>query len=1443
MKAKFNLVSIGSLILFLTVPLACFKEADAPLEEISRGKTDCSFVFTSISEIVDTTAVADTAAVADTTKVGLAADNTLFWTAGDKMAAYAYKADALYQKDVATLSAGEGTGTGTFVPETYTSNTDWYDDSDATTGYTFYAWYPASEAATPDDSKVITVTNVSSTQEEARGIAPYLVCWATTNTTKATLASGTAPSFAFTPKSALLKLAIQNNTAQTTNITRIIITATGGNIAGDASLVLADGTLSAGDSNVITCILASPIRIAPNSTLAVPVYVSVLPCAATNLAIVCAEDEGVYGSVNIAMSSIDSGKVYSKTAVLSSFQSQRFVIANPGDQSAKSDVLEANNLYYGTANCVLVPKTNASFDVNIQLFKTNDGYSRSASSASPFTSAVTSAKIIWTESGLSTDANFRIAAGDLSKITLSKTSGTTGNALLGIYDADGSILWSYHIWVPNDASVNTPGGSHSGRYTEAFNLALGQLETPNEPYMYYQWGRKDPLGRANEIASSTGLKGTSGDGPSTSKFISALATGHSGNNLAYARQNPMVYITQNDDKLYDWYPTTSGTVRTDGNKPACQNDNLWKDTTVGTIYDPCPEGYHVPGNNSLWHDAEGKTYSSETKSWTILNFQYVLGGLRHRVDSGVNGVAGRGGFWSSEAVGGSYPSSRNLDCNDAVVYPTGNYGRANGVGVRCVKGGGDSFESNSFAVANPTDQSARSAVLEDNNLYYGTANCVLVDKDDASINVNIQLFKTNDGYSRSDESAGPFTSAVTSAKIIWVEGSLSNDPAFKITAGDLSKITLSKTSGTTGNALLGIYDADGRVLWSYHIWVPNDASEVEPEQGLNASDQQYSITLKLALGQIANAQDTYMFYQWGRKDPLGRAASPVTLASNTLITCSGDGPTVDKEINATATGHSGNNLAYARQNPTVFITRAGEESYDWYPTQDVNDASHRNDNLWGASATIYDPCPYGYHVPDNNKLWEVNNGTKYEVGATVSGVDFTHYDTDKYFNILGLDYVRGGGRYSGGTSVDDVAGNGYYWSFGVDGGRHGRRLRFDSSMVDPMSNSGRASAFGVRCVKGGPISSYESKVIENSTDQTAKSAVLEGNNLYYGTANCVLVDKEDTSIDVNIQLFKTSDGYSRSAASASPFTSAVTFAKIIWAESGLSTDANFKITSADLSNITISKTAGSTGNALLGIYDSDGRILWSYHIWAPADASEVTPAQGANASGQQYSKALKLALGQIANAQDTYMYYQWGRKDPLGRAASPVTLASNTLIACSGDGPTVDKKINATATGHSGNNLAYARQNPTVFITRAGNESFDWYPTRDVNDASHRNDNLWGASATIYDPCPYGYHVPDNNKLWKVNDGTGYSVGDTVSGVDFTQYDTDKYVNILGLDYVRGGFRDRDDARVIGVADRGYCWSFGVNGRYSRGLRFNSSSVSSYDDSRVYGFGVRCVKN
>ena len=1036
MKTKYLIPAM--LLLMLA---GCYKE-QTPVEEGSVPRKG-TFNFSS--------------STGEVTKVLLNSDNTLFWAAGDQIAVYDYKGETLVQSDVAALSGGEGTGVGTFTPTNHTSNTDWFVGGDASDqAYNFYAFYPG--AAAEPSSKVVAV-NVAAEQKQSQGVGKYIISYAAANTTKSVLASASAPNFAFAPKSALLKLTIRNNADIPVRISSVQISSSV-NIAGNASLNLGTGVLSDGDATAITYTFANPIEVAAGAVASAPVYISMLPCAPGSLSVTLNQAGFAYTVADINLATIESGHVYAKEAAISSV-SRELAISN-GNTSNLANAAEMDEdvtLYYGTTNCVVMDVNDNYCVIPIGVYKSDDGYTRSNSSAGKNT-AVKKAKVIWAEKGLYEDPNFCVASGTTGMLTVTKSAGVTGNALIGIYDEDGGLLWSYHVWCPFDKSTLSVTSEGTSTEFSAFKLALGQITGADcDTYMFYQWGRKDPLGRANPGFIVNDLLTVYGESiPSTGNYISAKATGESENNLSYARKNPTKFITQNDTKLYDWYPAApAAAARTDANKPNGQNDNLWV-TTKATIFDPCPPGYRV-APKTLWDGSKGKGAGPLFES---AGLWYVLGGARHSANAGVNTVASWGYYWPSEAVGG------DSNCSYFLFFNSGNYllrahadYRASAFGVRCVKGGPIS-PYGSKVIENSTDQTAKSAVLEANNLYYGTANSVLVDKTATSISVNIQLFKSADGYARSAASASPFTSAVTSAKIIWTESGLSSDANFKITGGDLATLTLSKTANTTGNALVGIYDADGRILWSYHIWVPEDASEVVPSANVTGSTStQYSKALKLALGQITSSHDTYMYYQWGRKDPLGRANSLAT--GNTLMSTSGDGPSVDKKISALATGHSGNNLAYARQNPTMYILLAGSGTDDWYPTADVADANHRNDNLWNETATIYDPCPAGYHVPGKNRLWRAVNS---DSGYSASADQKKSLEDNKYFSLLGVDYVRGGFREREDAGVYLVASGGCYWSCGVTTGVTPYHLYFNDSTVYPAGDyGGRARGFGVRCVK------------------------------------------------------------------------------------------------------------------------------------------------------------------------------------------------------------------------------------------------------------------------------------------------------------------------------------------------------------------------------------------
>lgn len=603
-------------------------------------------------------------------KVGLNSDISLYWTSGDRLVVYSYNGDEIVCQDVTTLFSGQGSSVGRFAPETYSDSESWYDPDAESQDYDFYAWYPAVPVEDPV-SKVISIPNVSSDQSESSGIGPYLICWAKAETNKSTLAAGSAPNLSFSPKSALLKLTLKNSRDSLITINSIKLEADA-NIAGDANLNLGTGDLGAGNTSVITYTPASPIVLASGAKTLVPVNVSMLPCAATNIAVTLKQGDTALSCVNLAFSGIESGNIYSKVAVFYPSPKRSVVINNSTTQTASSDVLEANKLYYGTANCLVMGANDTQGTLNIRLFESADGYTRS-NIISSFETAVTSARVIWAEEDLYNDTNFGIIKADLNTLILSKSSGITGNALIGIYSdtdaTDANLLWSFHLWCPADATVVNVISEGSSTPFTAYKLALGQITgADSDTYMYYQWGRKDPLGRANpgfignSLLTVYGANWTSVNG--------RTRTDVTNNNLTYARKNPTVFITDNSSTPYDWYPGTDAT----------QNNNLWA-TTKATIFDPCPPGYRV-APKTLWDGTKGKEAGPLFES---AGLWYVLGGFRYPFDGSAYDVASSGYYWSSEAVSSSV-SAFNLPFNSgSYLGREDNNGRALGMGVRCVK--------------------------------------------------------------------------------------------------------------------------------------------------------------------------------------------------------------------------------------------------------------------------------------------------------------------------------------------------------------------------------------------------------------------------------------------------------------------------------------------------------------------------------------------------------------------------------------------------------------------------------------------------------------------------------------------------------------------------------------------------------------------------------------
>ena len=169
-----------------------------------------------------------------------------------------------------------------------------------------------------------------------------------------------------------------------------------------------------------------------------------------------------------------------------------------------------------------------------------------------------------------------------------------------------------------------------------------------------------------------------------------------------------------------------------------------------------------------------------------------------------------------------------------------------------------------------------------------------------------------------------------------------------------NKIFFTKAAGAKGNAVIALKDYNGNLLWSYHVWAASQPVKEISLGGVTFLDRNIGAIADTA--PVAAENDAVgMFYQWGRKDPFP-APSKMSEANGVLSTVYPQGAITLQ------TKQSGVSLETAILNPSVFYwgsDNVGAE--DW--------SSVQNDGYWNtASKTDYDPCPYGYVVPDKSQI-------------------------------------------------------------------------------------------------------------------------------------------------------------------------------------------------------------------------------------------------------------------------------------------------------------------------------------------------------------------------------------------------------------------------------------------------------------------------------------------
>ena len=584
-------------------------------------------------------------------------------------------------------------------------------------------------------------------------------------------------------------------------------------------------------------------------------------------------------------------------------------------------------------------------------------------------------------------------------------------------------------------------------------------------------------------------------------------------------------------------------------------------------------------------------------------------------------------------------------------------------------------------------------------------------------------------------------------------------------------------SATEGNALIAAKDANGTILWSWHIWVtdtPVDQKYVNSAGTFTVQDRNLGAT-RADRGTGDEWKDAKgILYEWGRKDPFvfdGDGKHLGTRNSNRV--------TIDKAI----------------ADPMMF---AGDY-WGWETTQ-------TNTSLWLPDLkTIYDPCPVGYKVI-KKEVWQdfsttnqdvTNNTSEFNVsGAHNNGWDF-YYDGINTTYIPATDIIN---YYYEFTHRDNIAD---LWSSNATQGTNAYRWNYEywdesRCRIQMWYSEITSHAMATRCMKDEghvDVSTYIEVASPDISDVTTNSAMISSATKYgssinvtdkgfiYGTMSD-LSDGNRISCGAGLGVFtyeltdltsttryyvksyvefgdeicysdvsKFTTKYSGDAVDLSadgtancyivPFAGQFTFnslykgnsfesvgeptsAEVVWETTNTtnSISQGDVITSVEFLNsgLVLFETSGIEGNALIAVKDVDGVILWSWHIWI-TDTPQDQYYTNSNGDFHVLDRNLGATRADRGSGDEwnesSGLLYQWGRKDPF--ADGHYEWVSSKF--------TIEESI----------------RKPTIYAAR----NFPW--------TSEWNDNLWSSQKTVYDPCPVGYKIVSKD-IWTGFTTTGESV-------------------------------------------------------------------------------------
>ena len=436
------------------------------------------------------------------------------------------------------------------------------------------------------------------------------------------------------------------------------------------------------------------------------------------------------------------------------------------------------------------------------------------------------------------------------------------------------------------------------------------------------------------------------------------------------------------------------------------------------------------------------------------------------------------------------------------------------------------------------------------------------------------------------------------------------------------------------------------------------------------------------------------------------------------------------------------------------------------------------------------------------------------------------YTSDSYFPVTGLNTVSG--TVTPGQETKICIPNGVTFTDGFT-------IMFFKNNL-PKKTLTKSGAIEVARNAYRPMGNIESQLVDYvaPTSHPSSIAFTDDDALdVSGTANCYVVPVT-TDGGGKVYTFKAYKGNSTSDVGT------IASVSILWetynnaeevTKNSVIADVDFDKQDANLFYTMVFKMPATlhAGNALIAAKDAGGNILWSWHIWVPAnEISLISEAQYStkNTMSRNLGALVDTPADAAAPVESFGLLYEWGRKDPFpglgvtsGKGAATV---AGTAITFQSERMTIEEAI----------------QNPTVYVNVSEKA---WTPEETATEA---DGVLWGETTkTIYDPCPLGYMLPQrlSTDFWKgtnmatLTEGFSYSADNGSFVVGSLVFPLAGYMDDGGEAQKKAGIRSLLwSGRWDSTTENGY--GFYANLENSDGPSFKRSSVC-----RSRGGSIRCV--